>query len=130
MDGRGSIPGRSKEFLSIPQSTDRLKPTLGTHPAFYTVSTGGCFPRVKLTTHLHLVSRPRMVELYLHSPQGQFTSSIPLRTLWPTISALAFVPNIESVLKFQNSESDRTESQAVKRRRRKDACSSNNVRRI
>jgi hypothetical protein len=42
LDGQGLIPGRGKEsFLS---------------------------PGVKLTTHLHLVPRSRMVELYLHSP--------------------------------------------------------------
>jgi hypothetical protein len=40
----------------------------------YLMGTGGSFPRgkggmdVKLITHLHLVLRARMVELYLHSP--------------------------------------------------------------
>jgi hypothetical protein len=32
------------------------------------MGTGGCLPGVKLTTHLHLAPRSRMVELYLHSP--------------------------------------------------------------
>jgi hypothetical protein len=31
----------------------------------YTVRTGGCLPGVKLTTHLHILPRLRMVELYL-----------------------------------------------------------------
>jgi hypothetical protein len=44
---RGSIPGSGKRFFSL-QRPDRL--------------------RMKLTTHLHLVPRIRMVELYLHSP--------------------------------------------------------------
>jgi hypothetical protein len=44
-----------------------------THPASYPMGTGGSFPRnkatgVELTTHLHLVPRSRIVELYLHSP--------------------------------------------------------------
>jgi hypothetical protein len=40
------------------------------------MGTGGSFPRViaaggmKLTTHLDLVLRPGMVELYLHFPIG------------------------------------------------------------
>jgi hypothetical protein len=44
------------------------------HPASYPMCTGGSFPRrqsgrgVKLTTHLYLVPRSRMLELYLHSP--------------------------------------------------------------
>jgi hypothetical protein len=46
----------------------------GAHPASYTMRTGGFAPGdkavrgVKLTTHLHLVPRSRLVELYLHSP--------------------------------------------------------------
>jgi hypothetical protein len=42
----------------------------GAHPASRPVGNGGCFPEskadVKLTTHLHLVPRSRLVELYLH----------------------------------------------------------------
>jgi hypothetical protein len=46
----------------------------GAHPASYPVGTWGFFPGgksgkdVKLTTHLHLLPKSRMVELYLHSP--------------------------------------------------------------
>jgi hypothetical protein len=41
----------------------------GAHPASYVMDTGGKGGRdVKLTTHLHLVPRLRMVELYLHPP--------------------------------------------------------------
>jgi hypothetical protein len=36
----------------------------GAHPASYSVGNGG----VNRTTHLHLVPRVRMLELYLHSP--------------------------------------------------------------
>jgi hypothetical protein len=45
----------------------------GAHPAFCPMSTGGYLPgergrRLKLTTHIHLVPRSRMVEPYLHFP--------------------------------------------------------------
>jgi hypothetical protein len=43
----------------------------GAHPASYKVGTVDFFPgvqSVKLTTHLHLVPRLRIEELYLHSP--------------------------------------------------------------
>jgi hypothetical protein len=41
----------------------------GSHPASYPVSTGGLRGRgMKLTSHLHPVSRSGMVELYHHSP--------------------------------------------------------------
>jgi hypothetical protein len=54
LDCRASIPGRYvyKRFFSSPQRPDRTDPEWG----------------LKLTTHFHLVLRPRMVELYLHSP--------------------------------------------------------------
>jgi hypothetical protein len=44
----------------------------GTHPASYPMDTECSFPWVKrlymkLTTHLHLVPKSRMVELYVHS---------------------------------------------------------------
>jgi hypothetical protein len=52
LDGRGSIPGRDFSLLH------RVKTGSGTYPIGRTV---------KLTTHLHLVPRSKMVELYLHS---------------------------------------------------------------
>jgi hypothetical protein len=46
-------------------------PALGTSNEYR-----GLFPRgVKLTTHLHLVPRLRMVELYLHSPMSLWHSA-------------------------------------------------------
>jgi hypothetical protein len=63
LDSWGSIPGRGKRFFSSPQ-----------HPASYPMGTRGSLLRkkcgcgMKLTTHLHLMLRSRMVELYLHSP--------------------------------------------------------------
>jgi hypothetical protein len=64
LDGRGSIPGRSKMFLC----STAFRPDPGpTQPTMQWVS-GVLSPGVKLTTHLHLVRRLRMVELYLHFP--------------------------------------------------------------
>jgi hypothetical protein len=46
------------------------------HPASYQKGAGGSFFKikaaegVKLTTHLYLVPRSKMVELYLHSPMS------------------------------------------------------------
>jgi hypothetical protein len=62
LDGRGSITGRDKIFVSIPKRQDRL-----CGPP-YTIGIGEFFPGVlrrgvKLTTHLHLVPKSRMVEL-------------------------------------------------------------------
>jgi hypothetical protein len=65
LDGRGSIPSRAR-FFSAPQ---RLGPTQA--PIQWVP---GALPRgwsgrgVKLTSHVHLVPRSRMVELCLHSP--------------------------------------------------------------
>jgi hypothetical protein len=39
----------------------------GVHTASYPIGTEGTFPAVKLTTHLLLVPKLRIVELYLHS---------------------------------------------------------------
>jgi hypothetical protein len=63
LESLGLIPGRNKRFLFSITSSQFLGP-LGTR---------GCFPKgkttgVELTTHLHLVVRLRMIELYLHSP--------------------------------------------------------------
>jgi hypothetical protein len=59
LGGRGSIPSRGKNIFSSPQRPDGS----GAHPPSYQLRTEG----VQLATHLHLVSRSRMVELYLHS---------------------------------------------------------------
>jgi hypothetical protein len=68
LDGRGSIPDRSKRLFSSPQSLDRLCGP----PSFLSNGYRGLFPQaaggVKLTTYLHITPRSRMVELYLHSP--------------------------------------------------------------
>jgi hypothetical protein len=65
-DGLGSISGRDKRLFSTPQREDRL----------WGLSNGyrWLFPRrqsgwgVKLTTHLHLESKSRIMWLYLDSP--------------------------------------------------------------
>jgi hypothetical protein len=60
LDGRNSIPGRSKINIYSTESRSTLVP--------YTVGTVGVFPRgVKLMTHLYHVPRS-VVEPYLHSP--------------------------------------------------------------
>jgi hypothetical protein len=64
LDSQGSIPG-SARFLSSPQRPDRLcgPPSLLSNGYCGALSLG-----VKLTTHLRLVPRSRMVELHLHPP--------------------------------------------------------------
>jgi hypothetical protein len=46
------------------------RPAVGPHPASHPMGTGGSFlgRGVKLTTHLHVVPRAKMAELYLHYP--------------------------------------------------------------
>jgi hypothetical protein len=61
LDGLGSIPGNAKCFFS-PQLPDLSNGYRGLFPC----GEGG--KGVKLTTHLQLVPRSRMVELYLRSP--------------------------------------------------------------
>jgi hypothetical protein len=70
LDSRGQIPSRSKRFFSSPQHPDRLWVPLivlsnGYQGLLFWEQSGR---RVKLTTHLNLVPKSRMVELYLHSP--------------------------------------------------------------
>jgi hypothetical protein len=66
---RGSIPDRGKRLFSTPQRPNRLWGPLRL--------SNGCqwlFPReqrglsVRLITHLQLLQRSRMLELYFHSP--------------------------------------------------------------
>jgi hypothetical protein len=63
-----SWQGQDSSLLNVVQTDS------GSHPACYPMDTIGSNFRgysgrgVKLTTHLHLVSRSKIVELYLHSP--------------------------------------------------------------
>jgi hypothetical protein len=41
LDGQGSIPGSNRDFSLF----RRVQTDSGTHPAFYPMGTGGCFPR-------------------------------------------------------------------------------------
>jgi hypothetical protein len=68
LDGRGSRQG--KQIFSTPQHLDQLwgPPSLLSNGYHGMYSRGKSSGDVKLTTHLHLVPRSRMVELYLHSP--------------------------------------------------------------
>jgi hypothetical protein len=63
------IPVRSKRFLYSPRSPDRLlsPPTLLSNGFTASFPSGKNSLGVKLTTHLHLVPRSIMVELYFHS---------------------------------------------------------------
>lgn len=65
----GSIPVRDKDFLFYAASRAAQGPCH--HPIQWLLR--ACFPMVtwqrqRLTTHLHLVLRSRMLQLYLHSP--------------------------------------------------------------
>jgi hypothetical protein len=63
-----SIPGKDKIFLFSVASRPPLEPTQLTIqwvPILHPRKESG--RSVKLTTHLHLVPRSRMVELYVHS---------------------------------------------------------------
>jgi hypothetical protein len=69
LDDPGSIPGRGKRFFSIPQRPDQI---WGPSSLLFN-GHGGYFSGVKrrgvkLTIHLHLMPRSRMVKLHLHYP--------------------------------------------------------------
>jgi hypothetical protein len=69
---RFSIPGRDNNFSLF----HNVQIVSGAHPGSYTMGTGGCFSGVKsgrvvkLTTHIYLAPRLKMVELYLRSLIG------------------------------------------------------------
>jgi hypothetical protein len=82
LDDRASTPCRARRFLFTPQRPDRLWGPLGSHavaaggtlfsggkagysaPSSVETKNGEAVPPIQL----HLVSRHRMVKLYLHSP--------------------------------------------------------------
>jgi hypothetical protein len=70
LDGRTPTRGKGKIFFSLPQSSDRFRrpPSLlyNVYREFFPGECSG--PKVKLTSHLHLVPRSRMLKPYLHSP--------------------------------------------------------------
>jgi hypothetical protein len=70
MESQASIPDRGKIFLFSTASRSALRPT---QPYIQWVleanSPGVKWDKgLKLTTHLHVMPRSRMVKLYLHSP--------------------------------------------------------------
>jgi hypothetical protein len=63
------------QFLAEASDFSLVQTGSGAHPDSYPIGTGESFRAswversdVKLTTHLHLVPKSRMVELYLHPP--------------------------------------------------------------
>jgi hypothetical protein len=69
LDYWGSIPVTDNRFFSF---LHKVETSSGAKISSYRMDIGGSFPRgksdgaVKLTTHLHLSPRSRIVELYLH----------------------------------------------------------------
>jgi hypothetical protein len=86
LDGRGSISWKDKIFLFSIASRPAVGPT---QPPIqwvpWALSPGGKRQGVKLTTHLHLVPRSRMVELYLHSPVCLYGIVLNWLTTWTTL---------------------------------------------
>jgi hypothetical protein len=76
LDSRGSVPGRGKIFLF--STASRLTLRLS---QLYPIGTDGVFSGrlsgrgMKLITHLHLVPRSRMMELYFHSAALSWTGA-------------------------------------------------------
>jgi hypothetical protein len=70
LDGLSSIPGRVKKYFSSPHCPDRLwsPPSLLSKDYWKVFPWGWSGRSLKLTTHLRVVPRWRMVQLYLHSP--------------------------------------------------------------
>jgi hypothetical protein len=66
----GSIPGRTKRFFSAQLREDRLwgSPSLLSNEYREIFRQRQRRRSVKLTIHLHLLPRSRMLELYLHYP--------------------------------------------------------------
>jgi hypothetical protein len=68
LDGQGFIPNGGQDFSLL----HNVQTITEAHPASYPVgtrisSTGVKRRSMKLTTHLHVLLRSRMMELYLHS---------------------------------------------------------------
>jgi hypothetical protein len=83
LDGRGSIPGKGKKSFSNPLHPDRLRgPPNLISSAYWNYS--GC--GVKLTAHLRLVLRIRIVDPYLHSPTR--LQGYPCNGRWKPIGLL------------------------------------------
>jgi hypothetical protein len=69
LNGRGSIPGKATTFFFAPQRLRWLWGTLSFYNGYRGLSPWRQSGRdMKLATHLRLVPRSRMVELYFHSP--------------------------------------------------------------
>jgi hypothetical protein len=70
LEDRGSFYFKGKRFLSSPQGQDRLwySPILISKWISGALSPEQSGRGVKLTTHLHLLLRSKMTELYLFSP--------------------------------------------------------------
>jgi hypothetical protein len=68
MDSRGSIPSRTKRFFSIQQRQDQFwgPPSLLSNEYRRIFHERQSHRGEKLTIHLHLLPRSRMLELYLH----------------------------------------------------------------
>jgi hypothetical protein len=69
LDAGVQLQARVRDFFLL----HSIQIDSGAHPASYPIGVRGSFPRgrgqsVKLTIHVHLVLRSKMMELYLSSP--------------------------------------------------------------